>query len=61
MGSYTRVYCAIGKRNYLEPINGAAVDQGGEFPQAGTECVTNWTHCENNVKLIANTFNKEIE
>lgn len=41
----TIIFCA--------PVNGAAVDDGRVLPQALPEGVSNWTHAEHDVQVLA--------
>ena len=46
---------------YLEPVNGAAVDKGGEHSKAGAEGVPNGAHGQHHMKLIPHTVDKHAE
>ena len=45
----------------LEPVNGAAVDEGGEFAEASAEGLSDWTHGQYNVELLSHTVYKEVK
>ena len=46
---------------HLEPINGTAVDERRKLPQPVPEGVTDGTHRQHDVQLIATALNEEIE
>lgn len=46
---------------YLEPINGAAVDKGGEFSQSGAEGVPDGAHGEHNMELVSDSLDEEVK
>ena len=45
----------------LEPVNGTAVDQRGEHPQSGAECISNGTHGQHHMQLLTDTINEHVE
>ena len=45
----------------LEPVDGAAVDEGGEFAEASAEGLSDWTHGQYNVQLLSHTVYKEVK
>jgi len=46
---------------YLEPIDGAAIDEGWEFAQPVAESISNVAHREHNVQLITTALHKKVE
>ena len=46
---------------YLEPINGAAVDEGREFAEPVSEGVSDGTHGKNDVELVAAPLDEVVE
>jgi hypothetical protein len=46
---------------YLEPIDGAAVDQGWELPETIPEGVPNEAHGQDNMQLIAAPLHEHVE
>lgn len=48
-------------RDHLKPVNSAAIDQSWELPEPVSECITNRTHAQQNVKVSFTTIHKEIE
>ena len=48
-------------KSYLEPINGATTDQRWELSQTVGECSTDWTHTQQNVKILFTSAHKKIE
>ena len=46
---------------YLKPVNGTAVDESWELPESVSECVTNRTHAQHDVKVFFTAIHKEIE
>lgn len=45
---------------YLEPVNGAAVDEGGEHAEAVTEGIPNGAHGKDHVKVLLHPLNEEV-
>ena len=45
---------------YLEPINGAAVDQRGELPEPVPEGVPNGAHGQHHMQLVPHTRHKQV-
>jgi len=37
---------------YLEPVDGAAVDEGRKHAKSAAESITDGTHCQDNVKIL---------
>ena len=46
---------------YLEPIDGAAVDEGREFAEPVSEGVSDGTHGKNDVELVAAPLDEVVE
>ena len=44
-----------------EPVNGTAVDKGGEHTTASTESIPYWTHTQDDMKIITNSADKVVE
>ena len=42
-------------RPLREPVDGAAVDKGGEHSAARAEGVSDWTHAEDDVQFVLDT------
>ena len=49
------------RRAYLEPVNGTAVDEGWKLAKSVAERVTDRTHGEDDVQLIACPLDEEVE
>ncbi len=45
---------------YLEPIDGTTIDERREHSKAVSERISDGTHSENNVEVLANSFNEEV-
>jgi hypothetical protein len=48
-------------RPVLKPVDGAAVDEGGELPKSVPKVVSDGTHGEDNVELLSGSLNKEVK
>ena len=46
---------------YLEPVDGAAVDEGGEHADSIPEGISNGTHGQDHVELLSHSIHKEVE
>ena len=46
---------------HLEPVNGAAVDEGGELPQSVPEGVPDGAHGQYDVKVLFAAVDKQVE
>ncbi len=46
--------------SYLEPIDSTTIDEGREHSKAVSERISDGTHSENNVEVLANSFNEEV-
>ena len=49
------------KARYLEPVDGAAVDERGELSESVAECIPDWTHGEHDVQLLLASLNEHVE
>ncbi len=47
-------------QSYLEPIDGTTIDEGREHSKAVSERISDGTHGQNNVEVLANSFNEEV-
>ncbi len=47
-------------QSYLEPIDSTTIDEGREHSKTVSERVPDGTHSEDNVEVLANTFNEEV-
>ena len=45
---------------YLEPIDGAAVDECGEAPESIPECISNGTHRQTHVQVRLDALNEVV-
>ena len=45
---------------YLEPVDGAAVDEGGEHAEAVAEGISNGAHGEDHVEVLFDPLNEEV-
>ena len=45
----------------MEPVDGAAVDEGRELAEAGAEGVPDGTHRQHDVQLVATALHKHVE
>ena len=47
--------------SHLEPVNGAAVDEGGELPQPVPEGIPDGAHGQDHVEVVLAAADKEVE
>lgn len=45
---------------YLEPVNGAAVDERWEHPESVAEGVSNGAHSQNHVEMCLHSLNEKV-
>jgi len=45
---------------YLEPVNGAAVDERRKHTQAVAECVSDWTHGKHYMEIGFHSLNEVV-
>ena len=45
----------------LEPVNGTAVDEGGELPHTAPECIPDGREGQNDVEVLATAIHKVVE
>ena len=45
---------------YLEPVDGAAVDEGGEHAEAIAKGVSDGAHGQDHMKVLLHTLNEEV-
>ena len=62
MGSFPETYIYSNlPRPLSEPVNGTAVDKGGEHTTARTKRIPYRTHTQNDMKIITNSADKVVE
>lgn len=49
-----------GISQYLEPVYGAAVDEGGEHAEAVAESISNGAHGEDHMEVLLDPLNEEV-
>ncbi len=47
-------------QSYLEPVDSTTIDEGREHSKTVSERISDGTHRENNVEVLANSFNEEV-
>ena len=45
---------------HMEPVDGAAADEGGKHPQSAAKGVPNGAHCQDNMEVLADTLYKQV-
>ena len=45
---------------HMEPVDGAAADEGGKHPQSAAKGVPNGAHCQDNMEVLADPFYKQV-